>query len=270
MKLFQSWTQEAEEHIFDWQGLRIRYAALGQGPPLVLLHGLGLSCQEWEHNIAALLPHGRIYALDLPGCGGSDKPAAPLSSEELARAVCDWARALKLKQITWVGHSFGAEVALWAALRLPRCTRSLILAAMPPLGARELPQLMLRLLHDGPREWLQLQEQPQACLDFVWRFSQAYLQAGVSQMVESFEKSGCSRLPELLGRIQAPALVIHGSQDPVVGVSDSRRLAAALPQGRLCLLEGPHALNYTAAEAFNRSVSAFLAELEAPVPVCAA
>ena len=55
-------------------GVNTHYIAVGKGPPLILLHGLGASLITWRDNLEALSKNFRVYALDLPGHGDSDKP----------------------------------------------------------------------------------------------------------------------------------------------------------------------------------------------------
>ncbi|HEY9840647.1 MAG TPA: alpha/beta fold hydrolase, partial [Candidatus Obscuribacterales bacterium] len=141
---FTSWTDRAEHHEYLWRGLRIPYCTLGQGPPIVLLHGLGLSFQEWEKNIATMQRFGKIYALDLPGFGQSDKPEEILSCRQLAEVALSWAHDLDLAPGVWLGHSLGGEIALWAGALNPAQVRGIVLAGSTGLPPR--PRLARRLL----------------------------------------------------------------------------------------------------------------------------
>lgn len=261
--IINSWTDKAEKNIYDWQGLQLHYCRLGQGPPIVLLHGLGLSHLEWEKNIETLTRYGTVYALDLPGFGASDKPLQALTSRELAEAAVAWAAGIGLEPGVWLGHSFGGEVALWVGALRPELAKGLILAATPGLPPKQdLPGLILNLLHDGPRELHQLEnESPAQKLDFMLRVSIGYLQSGLTRMVQTLQNSDPAPLLQKVDRLEMPVLVIHGVKDPVVSLAESRETVACLPNARLCLLDAPHALNYTAADEFNASVAGFLDEL---------
>ena len=68
-------TTRPQDHFIQVQGHTVRYWAQGEaGPTVLLLHGISCSVVEWEHNIAALATQHRVIALDLLGCGLSDKP----------------------------------------------------------------------------------------------------------------------------------------------------------------------------------------------------
>ncbi len=61
---------------WTWRGYRIQYTVMGTGRPLVLIHGFGASIGHWRKNMPVLAAEGyRVFALDLLGFGGSDKPA---------------------------------------------------------------------------------------------------------------------------------------------------------------------------------------------------
>jgi pimeloyl-ACP methyl ester carboxylesterase len=61
---------------WTWRGYSIRYAVKGSGQPLILIHGFGAAIGHWRQNIPALAAAGyQVFALDLLGFGGSDKPA---------------------------------------------------------------------------------------------------------------------------------------------------------------------------------------------------
>src|ERR671916_726412 len=83
-----------EERNIGVGGLPIHYLAAGEGPPLVLLHALGESALDWRWVLPALARTNRVYAPDLPGFGGSGKPAADYSPAFFARSVAAYLDAL--------------------------------------------------------------------------------------------------------------------------------------------------------------------------------
>lgn len=125
--------------------LRLYYEQSGAGPqPVVCVHG-GFATSRWWQPALALLPAEQFtgYALDLPGCGRSDRPAdlASYTVERLAGALADWLDGLDLWNVDLVGHSLGAAVALSYALGHPGRLRSLILVGAPsPQGTPTPPE----------------------------------------------------------------------------------------------------------------------------------
>ncbi|MCH7477635.1 MAG: alpha/beta fold hydrolase, partial [SAR324 cluster bacterium] len=66
-------TSAVRRDYLDVNGMNIHYATAGEGPPVVLLHGLGASHLSWQENIAALAESFTVYAMDIPGHGDSVK-----------------------------------------------------------------------------------------------------------------------------------------------------------------------------------------------------
>src|SRR5712664_1330600 len=96
------------------RGRRISYLTLAAeiaGPPIVLIHGSGVSARYWVQQIRGLAPAARAVALDLPDHGQSDDAVDP-SAEHYAEAVGDFVEALGVGPVIAVGHSLGGSVAL--------------------------------------------------------------------------------------------------------------------------------------------------------------
>src|SRR3954449_13194381 len=108
-------------HHVPVRGLRISTLTIGQGPDVLLLHGLGSAKSSFFDTAAALSRSGyRVHALDLPGFGGSSKPAlAPYGAPWIARAVLGVMDALGIGRAHLVGNSMGGRVALEVGLTRP-------------------------------------------------------------------------------------------------------------------------------------------------------
>jgi pyruvate dehydrogenase E2 component (dihydrolipoamide acetyltransferase) len=114
---------------------RLRYAErAGQGDPILFIHGFGGDLNNWLFNIDAAAEHGPVYALDLPGHGGSAKTLAKSDVAGLAEAVTQFMDALKLKNANLVGHSLGGAIAISIAVRRKDLVRSLTLISSAGLG----------------------------------------------------------------------------------------------------------------------------------------
>src|SRR2546425_1136982 len=100
-------------------GLALHYLVEGRGPAVVLVHGLGGFAASWRHNIPSLAARATVYAVDLPGFGRSGKPSAAYSLAYFARALHAFLDAVGVTQVSLVGHSLGAAVALTYALTRP-------------------------------------------------------------------------------------------------------------------------------------------------------
>jgi pimeloyl-ACP methyl ester carboxylesterase len=111
----------------DVEGCSLHYVVKGEGPPMVLLHGLGASIAVWEQNIDPLAQFFTVYALDLPGFGSSSLPPRfDYSLESYAETVYKTLRILKIDRAHLVGSSFGGAVAAFFSLRYPEKVHRLV------------------------------------------------------------------------------------------------------------------------------------------------
>ncbi len=138
------------------RGRQARYREQGEGTPVVLLHGIGRSLEDWDEQFA-LLPAGyRLLALDLAGYGESDPLREPYSLPTLARFVEDFLDALEVPgPVHAAGNSLGGAIAMQLSVQAPHRVRSLVLAnsagfgrevtvALRILAVRPLARMLLR------------------------------------------------------------------------------------------------------------------------------
>lgn len=119
----------------DVGGVRLRYLAGGDGPPLLLLHGLGGGALNWVELLPSLLRRYRVIAPDLPGHGGSAPLARPPDMAAYADTVAALLHHERAVPALVAGHSFGGLVALRLAQRRPELVRGLLLAAPAGIGS---------------------------------------------------------------------------------------------------------------------------------------
>lgn len=118
-----------EERRLDVRAVRTRYFVGGEGPPLVLIHGLAGAASEWSELAPALARRRRVVIPELPGhAGTAPLPAAP-NLNGFADRVRLVAETEGVLPAPFVGHSLGGSVALRLALRWPEDARGVVLAA---------------------------------------------------------------------------------------------------------------------------------------------
>jgi pimeloyl-ACP methyl ester carboxylesterase len=117
-------------------GTTIAWGEMGDGPPLVLLHGLMDSHRTWRRAAAHLAQHFRLLMPDLPGCGRSGRPDAPYSLSWHSGVVAQWLAAIGVDSAHVCGHSYGAGVAQWMLLEQRRRVERLALVSAGGLGRR--------------------------------------------------------------------------------------------------------------------------------------
>jgi pimeloyl-ACP methyl ester carboxylesterase len=134
--------EAVREERIEVGGLTIRYLTAGEGPPLVLLHGVGDNASDWRWVMPILARTHRVYAPDLPGSGGTSKPSterySPAFFERFIGAFLD---ALGVDRATVVGNSLGGLAGLRFALAEPERVAALGLVDSAGLGRRVSPAL---------------------------------------------------------------------------------------------------------------------------------
>jgi pimeloyl-ACP methyl ester carboxylesterase len=113
------WTADKPQFLELSNGLTVRYVKTGNGPPLVLLHTIRTQLDYFEKLAPQLKDQHAVYALDLPGHGHSSLTPAVYTEEFLRKAVVEFVTKLDLKNVTLVGESIGAVLALTVSTELP-------------------------------------------------------------------------------------------------------------------------------------------------------
>lgn len=111
----------------ELNGVKHHYISRGEGPPVVLVHGLGGSLHVWHGVIANLSLHHHVVALDLRGHGRSEHPKGAYSIKSWSGDVEALIGALELPAVTLVGHSMGSLVAQHLAVTKPEVVDNLVL-----------------------------------------------------------------------------------------------------------------------------------------------
>jgi len=111
-------------------GAEVNYVEIGEGEPIVFIHGISGSWQNWLENLPHFSHHHRAIALDLPGFGASPMPAWPIDMPAYGRLLHDFCEKLGLgKDVTLVGNSMGGLVAAEAVLSEPSRFNRLVLVS---------------------------------------------------------------------------------------------------------------------------------------------
>src|SRR5436309_12736250 len=109
-----------ESRMVGIDGVNLHYGCGGSGSPLVLVHGLGSSAAvEFYFNLEPLAANHRVFAIDLPGFGHSDKPVLAYTIELFVKAVRDLMACETLERAAVLGVSLGGRVVLDLALESP-------------------------------------------------------------------------------------------------------------------------------------------------------
>jgi pimeloyl-ACP methyl ester carboxylesterase len=121
------WRQHRRQ--VDVVGARANYVELGEGPPVVMVHGLSGAWQNWLEQVPHFARSHRVIAVDLPGFGGSPMPPWEISIPAYGRFLHDFCEKLGIGTCALVGHSMGGFIATELAIRDPARAQCLALVS---------------------------------------------------------------------------------------------------------------------------------------------
>jgi pimeloyl-ACP methyl ester carboxylesterase len=130
-----------ETRYYRWRGWDLAYAVAGEGEPLLMVHGIyaGASSFEFRKNFGALSQHFRVYALDLLGCGLSERPRRRYVPEDVTAQVEDFAREEIGGGAHLVASSLSGALSVPALVRSPRLFKKAVLVCPTGYGSLERP-----------------------------------------------------------------------------------------------------------------------------------
>jgi len=262
--------------------VELHYEDHGAGRPVVLIHGWPLSGRSWESQVPALVGAGyRVITYDRRGFGASSQPWEGYDYDTFAADLHALLEHLDVRDATLVGFSMGGgEVVRYiATFGTDRVSKAVLAAAVPPY---------LYKSQDNPDGGLDdaTIEQFQAGvkgdrLAFLDGFTNNFFSAGDDLLVSEPQRSyardiaafaspkgtldcinafGRTDFRADLAKIDVPTLILHGDSDGIVPFEVSgKRSHEDIADSQLVLVEGgPHGLNVTHADEFNKALLDFL------------
>ncbi|MFB2550466.1 alpha/beta fold hydrolase [Ensifer soli] len=234
-------------------GCRIHYEVSGEGPPLLLLPGLGGDGRFWSGVAPLLAERYRVIVADHRGAGRSDRPDGTYTIGRIARDVLGILDAESIGGARLVGHSTGGAVVQTLALDWPERVEAIVISgswSRPDARFRMIFSVREALLAHGLTEAYQT-------LTHVLGHDAAWLSGRETALTEAAARAG-ERLAPLsvtiarirmlldfdrladLGAIRCPTLVIGGSDDIMVPLYLAEATAAAIPGAHLETMTGGH------------------------------
>ncbi len=255
-------------------------------PPILLIHGFGAAIDHWRDNIPALAENHTVYAIDLIGFGGSEKPATHYSIYLWVEQVFQfWNEFIKVPMVI-IGNSIGALVAAIAASHHPEIASGVVTISLPDIQAfndlvpkalqpleRTVKAIVSALLI---RPLFYLVRQPFTIRLVLKGLVYSDRHRVDDQLVEIIAKPARDRqaaeafvrlnrslnqpnyspsLTEALSQLQVPLLILWGSRDRLIPPSEGKRLIQYAQNGALIYLEGMgHCAHDENPERVNREI----------------
>jgi pimeloyl-ACP methyl ester carboxylesterase len=233
---------------------RIYSEVVGEGPPVVLIHGLAGSTRWWARNLAALARGHEVHIIDLVGSG---KSGGSFVLRDAANILAAWMQRCGLRGAAVVGHSMGGHIAADLAAAHPALVERLVLvdAALNFAGAPQPSAQALSSLSYLPFGMLPL-IMPEA------------MRTGLPTLARAAHDMVRTDMGPTLAQIRARTLVVWGEHDPCVPLSLGYRLASMLPGKSLAVIKGAgHVPMWEQPAAFNQIVTSFLDSGDGVLPV---
>ena len=259
------------------QEIDLYYEIHGEGAPFIMIRGLGSTADHWVAQVPAFSKKFRVVIFDNRGIGRSDKPDIPYTIGMMAQDTVGLMDALNIRRAHVLGMSMGGMIAQEIAIRYPERVHGLVLGCthcggkhlFPP--DEEIGRLFGEYILTGSDEGFEktlralfaqrtLKERPDMAQSY--REISKRFPSSPKFLIRQFEAVQGHDSWENLVKINAPTLVLTGSEDVLVPPKNSEILAARIPKARLEIIEGgAHQFPVERADAFNHTVLDFLSSL---------
>jgi pimeloyl-ACP methyl ester carboxylesterase len=255
--------------VLQRNGLEIAYERVGEGPPLMLVHGAAVDSRMWRPQLAALADEFTVVAWDEPGAGCSSDVPADFALADYADCLAAVIDALDLGPAHVAGLSWGGTVALELYRHRPELVASLILVDTYAGWKGSLPEAEVQARVADLRQML-------AAADHVFDPTLPGLFGGdpPAEFVPLLEAMAADVRPEsmrtallvmaeadqrdLLPQIAVPTLLIWGELDARSPLSVARQFEHAVPDAKLVVIPGAgHVSNLEQPELFQNAVREF-------------
>ncbi len=258
------------------------YEELGEGSPIVFIHGWAMSGIVWHFQKKALTDSWRVIVPDLRGHGRSVAPmSTKLTLSDMAEDLVELIQGLSLERVVLVGWSLGGMVALEAFAALKELLAGLVLVGTTPrfvagegyahgLPSKDIRGMAIRLQRDyaktmgdffkkmfAPDE-IQQDQYQRVVREIILLGRQPA--SGVA--LQGLELLAGADLRRILPRIDRPVLLLHGSCDTISLPAASQYMAEHIPDSEMEVMKGcGHAPFLSHPEEFNRLLGGFLERL---------
>jgi pimeloyl-ACP methyl ester carboxylesterase len=276
------------EHL-RWASLKhgtVNYVDMGEGPPLVFIHGLSGCWQNWLENIPFFARSHRVIAMDLPGFGCSPMPPQQITINGYAKVVDELLDSLGIERAVVVGNSMGGFIGAEMGIELATRVEKLVLVAAAGLTTADMHNdtalAVLRRIEfilAGGAVWAATKSDTLTSRRRLRKLLMLAVAAhpdrlpapltaeqvrgsGKPGFLDALEALGTYPLRDRLERIEMPVLVLWGEKDRLVPLRDADRFVDAIGANarKLVYADTGHVPMLERPARFNADIAAFIAE----------
>jgi pimeloyl-ACP methyl ester carboxylesterase len=251
-------------------GLRVGYRRRGSGPVLLLLHGAVCDSRVWRVELETFADEFTVVAWDAPGCGASDDPHEQFLMPEFADCLIGFMETLELGPSHLLGHSWGSTLALEVCRQRPDLVRTLVLVgayagwkgSLPPTEVQQRLEFALSVAEATTD--FEPTSMPGLFSDAMPTDRATELAGLMAQIRPVGTKTMAHALADTdlrdaLPTIQAPTLLIHGTEDTRSSMSVAEEIQQAIPDSTITVLPGlSHECFLESSATFEAAVRPFL------------
>ena len=260
--------------IFRINDLNTHITIKGTGSPLILVHGSQMNTLDWRHNIDFFAQYFTVYAVDMIGCGHTDKPNSDYSPEYYANFIAAIMEHFKLDKASFIASSWGGGHVLHFALTHPEKVAKLILSSpcgLPHtfgltdifLSTPVLGNIVMLFITKGMIKQQLKKAFHQKNLVDTELVDSVYFplvsKGGLNATVKAYRHANFCYVKTNLGKIASPTLLIWGSEDEIHPLHMSHEMHSLITGSHLHIIPNTgHLPHHESPDEFNRCALDFL------------
>lgn len=254
----------------------IKYVEEGKGHPILMIHGSQMNSFDWRDNIGHFAKKYKVYAIDMVGCGWSDKPKGEYSPDYFAEFIKNFMDHFSIDNAILIASSWGGGHTLHFALKYPKRVTALILSSpcgymhkLNTMDSLRIPLLgrLILLFVNKPMVRSQLNSAyydthkvTGTLVDAVYL---PFLKTGfISCTINSYRNARFDFVEKNIGKINLPTLLLWGENDKIHPIEMASKMKNEIPSSKLIILKNcGHLPHSEKAELFNAHAEEFLNSL---------
>lgn len=223
---------------YKYQELKINYLKVGEGKPIILLHGWCQNLNTFEGLIDVLKTKYTVYAIDLPGFGFSDEPEDPWSVKDYSNFLDKFCTDLKIHRPIILGHSFGGRIAIKYASNNSKIRRLILVDSAGLNINRGIKFYFRKWRYKLVKNYYKLIKNNVKLEEWFNKHASNDYKQATEKMRLTLKKVVNEDLRKDLRKIKAETLLIWGENDTVTPLKIAFKMQKKIPNAGLVRLEG--------------------------------